>query len=128
MSRNFFKHKVHFFLFFKSIYSNINIATPVPFWSMFAWLGFSAFHCRPVLSFDPKWFIQDSISLDNVFLKIHSTFLCLLIREFNPLTFKIIPIRKYFLLSFRYLFSICYAFFVCLFLSSSNTVLFCVFN
>ena len=74
----------------KSILSDMSIATPAFFWSLFAWnISFHPFtfslYMSPVLRWvSCKQYIQRSCFF------IHSASLCLLVGAFNPFTFKVI--------------------------------------
>ncbi|KAF6084327.1 hypothetical protein HJG60_008598 [Phyllostomus discolor] len=95
-------------LFWKSILSDMSIATPAFFSSPFAWkIRFQPFTFSLCRSFILRW-VSCRQQICGSFFPIHSAILCLLIGAFNLFTFKVIIDR--------YLFIV---FYVCVFLSLS---------
>ena len=84
-------------LVLKSILSDMSIATQAFFSCLFAWkICFQPFTFSLYKSFVLRWVSCRQHMCGSCFL-IHSALLCLLIRAFNPFTFKVIIDRKLFI-------------------------------
>ena len=86
----------------KSILSDMSIATPAFFWSLFAWyIFFQPFTFSLYVSLVLRW-VSCKQHIEGSCFCIHSASLCLLVGAFNPFTFKVIidkcdPVTIYFI-------------------------------
>ena len=76
----------------KSILSDMSIATPAFFWSLFAWnIFFQPFTFSLYVSLVLRW-VSCKQHIEGSCFCIHSASLCLLVGAFNPFTFKVLLI------------------------------------
>ena len=86
----------------KSILSDMSIATPAFFWSLFAWyIFFQPFIFSLYVSLVLRW-VSCKQHIEGSCFCIHWASLCLLVGAFNPFTFKVIidkydPVTIYFI-------------------------------
>ena len=74
----------------QSSLSDMSIATPAFFWSLFVWnIFFQPFIFSMYVSLVSRW-VSCRQHVEGSYFFIHSVSLCLLIEAFNPFTFKVI--------------------------------------